>query len=614
MANQPQQLELPAPRTYSRTEFTALRARVKGLSIATIARAYFDAETTEPLEVERLLRTMRDDLVALALREGSSVLTAHLQASIAKHGEVRLTPVTLQLIEEAAGQWAAAQPAADHPIARWFRALIADRLAGEGIRTLGELVAFINRRGGSWWRSVPRIGVGRGRVLVAWLRRHADTIGQTVEPDVELTDPLAAPATSATILVTTGAAQLAPLERLAVPAELSGARGANRAPGFAYVRAAHDLDAVRAYLHRYDDRPQTQRAYQRELERLVLWCVAERGVALSSMTVEDCEAYKAFLKAPGERFTGPPVARASRQWRPFAPGGLSPESQHYAVRAIRAAFTWLVHVRYLAGNPWRAVTDPVTVKRVRKLQVERALSLDLWTRMRATLAERAASLGPEGARWRAARALLLILGDGGLRIAEAAVGERAALVWLPADDETPASWLLDVIGKGMKQRVVPLSDECVDAIRAHWRDRGQAFDAADAAGPLVAPLVMPPTPRARAKFGAETDDNPPRVANVENGYSVRGARGLAQWAIDQLLEALPDLSDPERRKLARTSPHAFRHTVATQMLASGAALEVVQQTLGHASLGTTSIYISPEQSRLRREAAKYHARLMQADH
>jgi site-specific recombinase XerD len=481
MANQPQQRELPAPRTYSRTEFTALRARVKGLSIA---RAYFDAETTEPLEVERLLRTMRDDLVAIALRQGSSVPTAHLQASIAKHGEVRLTPVTLQLIEEAAGQWASVQPAAEHAITRWFRALIAERLAGEGIRTLGELVAFINRPGGSWWRSVPRIGVGRARVLVAGLRRHATAMGQAVEADVELTDPLAAPATSATILVTIGAAHLAPLERLAVPEALSGARGANRAPGFAYVRAAHDLDAVRAYLHRYDDRPQTQRAYQRELERLVLWCEAERGVALSSMTVEDCEAYKAFLKAPGERFTGPPVARASRQWRPFAPGGLSPQSQHYAARAIHAAFTWFVHVRYLAGNPWQAVTDPVTVTRVRRLQVERALSLDLWTRMRATLAERAASLGPEGARWRAARALLLVMGDGGLRIAEAAAGERSALAWLPADDETPARWLLEVMGKGMKQRYVPASDECVDAIgaiggsistrptrRAHWWHR-----------------------------------------------------------------------------------------------------------------------------------------------
>jgi site-specific recombinase XerD len=342
---------------------------------------------------------------------------------------------------------------------------------------------------------------------------------------------------------------------------------------------------------------------------LVLWCVVERGVALSSMTVEDCEAYKSFLKAPGERFMGPPVARTSRQWRPFAQGGLSPESQRYAVRTIRAAFTWLVHVRYLAGNPWQAVTDPATVKRARKLQVERALSLDLWTRVRATLGERAALPGEDGQRWRAARALLLIMGDGGLRIAEAAAGERTALVWLPADDETPASWMLEVIGKGMKQRFVPISDECADAIRAHWRDRGQDFDANDAGGPLVAPLVVPPTPRARAKFGTGKDDG---ATATTGGYSVRGARGLTRWAIDQLLKALPELSEAERRKLKRTSPHAFRHTVATQMLASGAALEVVQQTLGHASLGTTSIYVSPEQAHLRREAAKYHARLKQA--
>ncbi|WP_330996433.1 phage integrase family protein, partial [Burkholderia cepacia] len=160
MANQPQQLTLPPLRTYSRTEFTALRARVKGLPIATIARLYFDADATDALEVERLLRTMRDDLVAHALREGSPVLVSHLQASIAKYGEPRLTPVSLQMIEQAAGAWAAATPAADHPVSRWWRPLIADRLAAEGIATLGELVDFCNRRGGSWWRSVPRIGAG----------------------------------------------------------------------------------------------------------------------------------------------------------------------------------------------------------------------------------------------------------------------------------------------------------------------------------------------------------------------------------------------------------------------------------------------------------------------
>ena len=339
----------------------------------------------------------------------------------------------------------------------------------------------------------------------------------------------------------------------------------------------------------------------------MLWCVAERGVALSSMRVEDCDAYKAFLAAPGERFTGPSVARASGRWRPFAPGGLAPESQRYAVRVIRAAFTWLVAVRYLADNPWQAVSDPSVVKCV---QVERALPLDLWTRVRATLAERSALQGPSGSRWRAARALLLVMGDGGLRIAEAAGVARAALRWLPADDDTPASWLLEVIGKGDKQRFVPISNACIDALRAHWCDRGQDFEAIDAAGapgwPLIAPLVMPTPPRARKKFGEPGDAGDPVTTR---GYSVRGARGLTQWALAQLLEVMSDLSEAERRKLASSSPHAFRHTVGTQMLAAGVALEVVQRTLGHASLGTTSIYVSPEEARLRREAAKYHARL-----
>ncbi|MEN2473260.1 hypothetical protein [Burkholderia sp. GS2Y] len=110
----------------------------------------------------------------------------------------------------------------------------------------------------------------------------------------------------------------------------------------------------------------------------------------------------------------------------------------------------------LAGNPWQAVTDPNVVRRIRKLQVERALSLDLWTRVRASLAERSELQGPTGPRWRAARAVAGN-GDGGLRIAEAAGVTRAALTWLPADDDTPASWLLEVIGKGNKQRFVPIN-------------------------------------------------------------------------------------------------------------------------------------------------------------
>ncbi|RQS03219.1 integrase [Burkholderia sp. Bp9002] len=608
MANRPQQLTLPPLRTYSRTEFTALRARVKGLPIATIARLYFDADTTEPLEVERLLRTMRDDLVARALQQGSSVLVAHLQAAIAKYGEPRLTPVSLQLIEQVAGAWAAAAPAADHAVGRWFRPLIAERLAAEGITTLAELVALCNRRGGSWWRSVPRIGPGRARVLVAWLRRHTATLGLAVDVDVVMSDPLVAPGPA----VEPARGQLVPLERLAVPHPLSGAQGANRAPLFPYIRAPHDLAAVRAYLNRYASQAATQRAYRRELERFLLWAIVERRAALSSLLVEDCDAYKAFLAAPSAAFCGAPASRASGRWRPFAPSGLSLDSQRYAVRTLRAAFEWLVKVRYLAGNPWAAVTDPKPVKRARALRIERALPYDLWARTRASLAEWSDGAGPAAPRWRAARALLLLMGDAGLRIAEAVAVARDALELHPADGEIPATWELQVVGKGNKERFVPVSAACVDALRAHWRDRALAFDAPGALASreaLIAPLVIPPTPRARAKFAVDAGDTEDASTRRAGGYSVRGARGLVQWAVAQLQATLPDLTEAERRQLARLSPHAFRHTFGTQSVATDVPLDVVQQLLGHASLQTTSVYVTAEQKRRRRELAKYHARL-----
>ncbi len=67
--------------------------------------------------------------------------------------------------------------------------------------------------------------------------------------------------------------------------------------------------------------------------------------------------------------------------------------------------------------------------------------------------------------------------DAGLRIAKATAVAPDALELHPADGEIPATWELRVIGKGNKERFVPIGVACVDTLRAHWRDRGQAFDA-----------------------------------------------------------------------------------------------------------------------------------------
>ena len=427
MANRSQALAAPPLRTYTRADFTALRAFVQQIPPATIARLYYDPEVAPhaatPEAMAQFLRSMRDALVQLALLHGSPVLADHLKTSIRKHGSAKLTAVTLRMVEDAS-RLAAAVPAPQHAVGFWFRPLVAQRLAGEGIMTLQALVDYCNTHGGSWWRSVPRIGPLRARTLVAWLRRHESSLGVRVAADVD-TRPFALTDEAVVIGGDPATPRLAPFERMAVPAALSGgdggvggvsARGTNRAGAFAFIRAPHDLAALHAYLHRYRDRPATLRVYTREIERFVLWAVIVRGVAVSSVTVEDCEAYKDFLAQPAPAFTGPKRPRSSGRWRPFT-GTLSADSQAYAVRVLRAAFRWLVEVRYLAGNPWHAVHDPATITQELRVQVDRALPATLWAQLRHALDACCTDECPEeqARQWRAARAAILLMGDSGLR-------------------------------------------------------------------------------------------------------------------------------------------------------------------------------------------------------
>jgi integrase len=570
---------------------------------------------------------MLDDLVQLALRNGSAALATHLRASIKQHGSAKLTSVTLRMVEQAS-TLAAAAPSLDHPVGLWFRPLVTKRLIGEGIDTLGQLVDFCNSHGGSWWRSMPRIGPHRARVLVAWLRRHEKDLGKSIEADVD-TRPLM-PALGVGHVVVIGgsldAPKLAPFERLAIPTALSGAnglnRGANRARDFAFIRAEHDLAAVHAYLNRYRDRPPTLRAYTRELERLVLWLVIVRGVALSSMTVEDCEAYEDFLKAPIDSFVGPKRSRASGRWRPFATNGLAPESQAYAVRAIRAAFAWLTTVRYLAGNPWSAVTDPATLTREVSVQIERALSADLWSRVRAAFDAHCEHAIPSKSeedvrQWRTARAATLLMGDSGLRRDEVAQARRenlrastvpVARVAAGAMEETTGAsgspvWTLSVIGKRRKQRTVPVSASTLAALRAHWADRGQNFDAPADSAPLISPLVVPGTDAARHKHHGGPD------GQTGGPYAADALGRLVRTAVQRLAgELLQEggLTRDAHAQLLSTSAHAFRHTFGTRAVARNMPIDVVQTILGHASLQTTSVYVRAEQLRMLEAAAIYY--------
>jgi hypothetical protein len=162
-------------RGFTTKDFTALRAFVQRIAPAIIARTYYDpdedAHAVTPAAMERHLNAMLDSLVQLVMAHGSPALATHLRASIKQHGRPLRNAVTFRMVTKAA-QLAAATPHADHLIGAWLRPRIARRLKEEGIATLGELVAFCNWRGPSWWRSIPRIGRGRARAIVSWLRKH----------------------------------------------------------------------------------------------------------------------------------------------------------------------------------------------------------------------------------------------------------------------------------------------------------------------------------------------------------------------------------------------------------------------------------------------------------
>ncbi len=128
-------------------------------------------------------------------------------------------------------------------------------------------------------------------------------------------------------------------------------------------------------------------------------------------------------------------------------------------------------------------------------------------------------------------------------------------------------------GKGNKQRMVPLNDLAIRAVRNYLAD--------------LRPQLAAIAPR------------PPEWLLL----SVRGRR-LRREAIWELVKKYA-----ARAGLPRTiSPHTLRHSFATHMLAGGADLRQVQEMLGHANITTTQIYTHVDSSRLKRIHSQFHPR------
>jgi len=581
-------VERALPR-YTRTDFTALRAWLSGLTSERVATLYYMEDELEAagcssaLDLEKRLETMRDHLIARA-----SVRSPPLAEGLRNaRKSARWSKLAMDYLFEAA-EFTPGAPLPTDSLSAWLKPRVVRTLEGEGVRTLAELIGLIELRGQGWWRPIPRLGRGKATALERWLSRQEMSLGVLrLVSEAVLEAPITLRAEHP-ILV--------PLERIAGVAELDGRQGLNRAADFSLIQAHNDLEALQAFLVKYRAQPKTRRAYQKELERFLLWCLYKAGKPLSSVLAGDCEQYKAFLEEPDPHWCGKKVQRHSARWKPFE-GALSRDSQRYAITILKSFFKWLVDVRYLAGNPWVAVGNPVVDKHQTPLRLEKALPEEFWERLAGAggvLDQACMFCAPEHRQQnRLVRAAILLMGHTGLRREEAASARREHLKLVPSKADL---WELEVLGKRRKWRTVFLPDRVVGALEDHWEDRGEAFEGGH--GALIAPLVIPKTATAQARH---RDGSAERV-----GFSADGLYRCIKTALQRLADnRLLTLEDFERDFLRQLGVHDFRHTFGTLAAGKEVPLDVLQRLLGHASLQTTSIYVQAERKRSIEEMAKF---------
>jgi integrase len=475
-------------------------------------------------------------------------------------------------------QMVAQEPGAQDGVGAWFAPAIAERLARAGLSTLALLLTRINAVGQRWWTVVPGIGYLKARRIVEWLRQHESSIGIRVGQHALVPRAEVRPAQLERVVGR--ATGVVPFEKFLVPAELDGSEGRFRASLHqCLLEAKNDYEAIAAWLKSKHDpngtgQTATHRAYRKEAERLLLWAILEQRKPLSSLTVEDANAFKWFLFAPPERWCGPRHhQRWSPLWRPLE-GPLSAGALRQSMVILRSLFTFLISQNYLIGTPFAAVSLPREAGR--SLGSRRALTFGQWD----ALEERLDEIAADAIGRRRARAIRWLYSTG-LRLSEMAsaqCGDLQRVDYRTSDGAEDTGWLLDVVGKGNKLRQVPVPSRLVDELQDELESQGLVGDVRHESNKDVSILMR-----------------------VESGAArPLSSSGLAKGIKAALERCAGTMTDEDAQQLRRASAHWFRHTHGTHALngrpgqAEAVPVQVVQNNLGHASLGTTSGYLTTE--------------------
>lgn len=229
---------------------------------------------------------------------------------------------------------------------------------------------------------------------------------------------------------------------------------------------------------------------------------------------------------------------------------VSKRSQARFLSSLRSFFNWLVLEGSITDNPCDKIESPklghylpevLSVEEVEAMMA--AVDLSTWQGLRD-------------------RAILEILYGCGLRVSEA-VGLKLSCLYF---DEG----YIRVIGKGDKERLVPVGEMAADAVNAYLERRPQPFD-------------------------AESDDIV---------FLNRFGRPLSRQSMFKMVKTMALLADVRKE----ISPHTLRHSFATHLVENGADLRLVQEMLGHENLTTTEIYTHIDTTTWHKEVLDHHPR------
>ncbi len=290
-------------------------------------------------------------------------------------------------------------------------------------------------------------------------------------------------------------------------------------------------------------------AWQGELDDWLDQLLVERSLSANTL-----EAYRRDVARLAAAVPDPRQAQEAdlrRALHAAEAAGLAPRSRARLLSAWRSFFRYLCAEGRRSASPAEALEGP---------RLPRALP-DLLSLAEIEALLAAAARGAKTPRRDCA--LVELAYGSGLRASE--------LVGLPQVELFLAEGLVRVLGKGRKERWVPLGSRAVESLARYLVEER----------PRLATVLSPGRVFLNGRGGALSR--------------------VGWWKILQRLAAAAGMA-------GRVKPHSLRHSFATHLLEGGADLRAVQEMLGHASIGTTQIYTRVDRLYLKRVHRDFHPR------